>query len=348
MQALRKTRPEAGLELVDMPAPVVDADSSDVLVKVSATGICGSDLHVDDWTPSYAFITPSIPVTIGHEFVGVAQTGPTGRPARGRSSLGHVRRLRRLRRGRPRWLREAPRHRHDARWRLRALGPGSVAQLRAGARQPERRARSAHRAAHHLDAGASHRRRRGRPARAGDGPGHHRPGHRRAGTPCRREAGGGQRIRRRGALRRIAPHGLRCVGRCGQRSRWPKAPGRTPAASPSISSSRRRACPKPSRKALALLRRNGIVVVTGIHARPLLLDLTPMVRNQQQLRGSFRPPESDWPLALELMGEMDAVMRPMVSHVLAPVASRRGFCAGARRRRRARCCSSRRRAMNDD
>ncbi|HWT21728.1 MAG TPA: alcohol dehydrogenase catalytic domain-containing protein, partial [Variovorax sp.] len=76
MQALRKTRPEAGLELVDMPAPVVEADSSDVLVKVSAAGICGSDLHVDDWTPSYAFIARSIPVTIGHEFVGVAQNGP--------------------------------------------------------------------------------------------------------------------------------------------------------------------------------------------------------------------------------------------------------------------------------
>ena len=75
MQALRKTRPEAGLELVDIPAPVPEADSSDVLVKVGATGICGSDLHVDDWTPSYAFITQSLPVTIGHEFVGVAQNG---------------------------------------------------------------------------------------------------------------------------------------------------------------------------------------------------------------------------------------------------------------------------------
>jgi hypothetical protein len=71
-------------------------------------------------------------------------------------------------------------------------------------------------------------------------------------------------------------------------------------------------------------------VVTGIHARPLSLDLTPLVRNQQQLRGSFRPPESDWPQALDLMGEMDAVLSPMVSHVLPLVEGRRGLCAGAR------------------
>ena len=62
MQALRKTRPAAGLELVDVPVPVPEADSGDVLVEVSATGICGSDLHVDDWTSSYAFITGSIPL----------------------------------------------------------------------------------------------------------------------------------------------------------------------------------------------------------------------------------------------------------------------------------------------
>ena len=52
-----------------------------------------------------------------------------------------------------------------------------------------------------------------RPARAGDGAGHDRPGHRGAGAPRRRGAGGGQRPRRRGAARRAAPHGLRRAGR---------------------------------------------------------------------------------------------------------------------------------------
>lgn len=50
-------RPEAGLELVDVPVPTLQASKRcAVLVKVSAAGICGSDLHVDDWSSSYAFI----------------------------------------------------------------------------------------------------------------------------------------------------------------------------------------------------------------------------------------------------------------------------------------------------
>lgn len=49
------------------------------------------------------------------------------------------------------------------------------------------------------------------------------------------------------------------------------------------------------------------------------------MRRQQQLRGSFRPPESDWPLALALMGELGAVMAPMVSHVLPLSQAMEGF-----------------------
>jgi threonine 3-dehydrogenase len=83
--------------------------------------------------------------------------------------------------------------------------------------------------------------------------------------------------------------------------------------------------PETIAESLALLRRNGIVVVTGIHARPLALDLTTLVRRQQQLRGSFRPPESDWPAALALMGEMGDVMAPMISHVLPLTQALEGF-----------------------
>jgi threonine 3-dehydrogenase len=83
--------------------------------------------------------------------------------------------------------------------------------------------------------------------------------------------------------------------------------------------------PETVADALALLRRNGIVVVTGIHARPLSLDLTTVVRRQLQLRGSFRPPESDWPEALALMGELGEVMAQMVSHVLPLSQALQGF-----------------------
>jgi threonine 3-dehydrogenase len=83
--------------------------------------------------------------------------------------------------------------------------------------------------------------------------------------------------------------------------------------------------PETITEALSLLRRNGIVVVTGIHARPLSLDLTTLVRKQQQLRGSFRPPESDWPQALALMGQLGDVMAPMVSHELPLSRALEGF-----------------------
>ena len=53
--------------------------------------------------------------------------------------------------------------------------------------------------------------------------------------------------------------------------------------------------------------------------------MTALVRRQQQLRGSFRPPESDWPRALELMRELGSVMAPMVSHVLPLSRALEGF-----------------------
>ena len=44
MKALVKTQSGPGLELLDVPVPAVGA--GDVLVKVKATGICGTDLHI--------------------------------------------------------------------------------------------------------------------------------------------------------------------------------------------------------------------------------------------------------------------------------------------------------------
>ena len=67
MKALVKTRPGPGLELIDVPVPVVEA--GDVLVKVNATGICGTDLHIESWD-EWARKTLQPPVTVGHEFAG--------------------------------------------------------------------------------------------------------------------------------------------------------------------------------------------------------------------------------------------------------------------------------------
>ena len=68
MLALVKSAPVAGLELVDIAVPQIGP--SDVLVKVSATGICGTDLHIEAWD-AWAQKAVAVPVTVGHEFSGV-------------------------------------------------------------------------------------------------------------------------------------------------------------------------------------------------------------------------------------------------------------------------------------
>jgi len=67
MKALVKSKPERGIWLEDIPAPTVG--HNDVLIKVSRTAICGTDIHIykwDDWARS----TIPVPLAIGHEFVG--------------------------------------------------------------------------------------------------------------------------------------------------------------------------------------------------------------------------------------------------------------------------------------
>ena len=67
MLALVKPGPEPGLDLRDVPMPVVGIN--DVLIRVHKTGICGTDLHIEAWDP-WAARTIHPPLVVGHEFVG--------------------------------------------------------------------------------------------------------------------------------------------------------------------------------------------------------------------------------------------------------------------------------------
>jgi len=67
MQALVKTLPGPGLELLDVPEPTMTIN--DVRIRVRKTGICGTDLHIADWDP-WAQRTINPPLIVGHEFVG--------------------------------------------------------------------------------------------------------------------------------------------------------------------------------------------------------------------------------------------------------------------------------------
>lgn len=67
MRALVKAGPRPGLELADVPTPQIGP--TDVLVKVRATGICGTDLHIQHWD-DWAQRAVSAPLVVGHEFCG--------------------------------------------------------------------------------------------------------------------------------------------------------------------------------------------------------------------------------------------------------------------------------------
>lgn len=67
MKALVKTYPKKGLWLEDVSVP--NLGPNDVLIKVSKTAICGTDLHIYLWD-EWAKNTVTIGQTIGHEFVG--------------------------------------------------------------------------------------------------------------------------------------------------------------------------------------------------------------------------------------------------------------------------------------
>jgi threonine 3-dehydrogenase len=71
MKALRKTQAGKGLQLENVQIPSIGP--TDVLVRVKATSICGTDLHIYGWDRwSQGRIKP--PVTLGHEFCGVVES----------------------------------------------------------------------------------------------------------------------------------------------------------------------------------------------------------------------------------------------------------------------------------
>ncbi len=75
MRALRKTERKPGAELVEIPVP--RPGEGEVLVKVHAASICGTDLHIHDWNEWAEKRIPHVPMTFGHELAGyVDSVGP--------------------------------------------------------------------------------------------------------------------------------------------------------------------------------------------------------------------------------------------------------------------------------
>ena len=73
MKAVVKSRPEPGVEVMDLPVPEVG--EGEVLLMVRAAAICGSDLGIYHYTPAYSGM--KLPVVMGHEFAGeITEVGP--------------------------------------------------------------------------------------------------------------------------------------------------------------------------------------------------------------------------------------------------------------------------------
>jgi threonine 3-dehydrogenase len=67
MQAVLKARPEPGFSLGDVPEPKPGA--GEVLLRVAATSVCGTDVHLYDWNP-WAQSRVHPPRVVGHEVSG--------------------------------------------------------------------------------------------------------------------------------------------------------------------------------------------------------------------------------------------------------------------------------------
>ncbi len=73
MKALVKLKPMVGLSIQEVKMPAIQ--EHEALIKIKATAICGTDLHIFNWD-HWASKNITLPLIIGHEFMGeVAAVG---------------------------------------------------------------------------------------------------------------------------------------------------------------------------------------------------------------------------------------------------------------------------------
>ena len=86
MKALIKAKPEEGIWIADVAQPQIGPN--DVLIKVSRTAICGTDIHIYNWD-DWAQKTIPVPMTVGHEFSGeIIEIGSEVHPEHSKMKIG--------------------------------------------------------------------------------------------------------------------------------------------------------------------------------------------------------------------------------------------------------------------
>jgi len=63
-----------------------------------------------------------------------------------------------------------------------------------------------------------------------------------------------------------------------------------------------------------VLRQGGVLIATGIHARPVEVNMTNLVRNKHQVRGSHGATRATWLTVLRLLAQSGEMFRPLISH----------------------------------
>ncbi|MFM9972039.1 MAG: zinc-binding dehydrogenase [Burkholderiales bacterium] len=330
MLALQKIAPAQGLALREVPEPT-PPQGDEVLIDVGATGICGSDLHIDAWTPGYAAMSDAMPVTIGHEFSGmVAALGPL---VKGVAKGDRVTLLPSVTCGACDKCLQGDYDACDTRTGIGVTRAGAFARwVKAPVRNcvpvPMNVSDELAALAEPLSVGA--RAVRTGEVRAGQtvlvlGPGTIGQSialwARRAGAVvC---IAGRDDAERLGVLRELGFEDLHDVGR------------RT---LPEVLRARRfdvvfeaTGVPQIVDQGLALLKRGGVFVCVGIHPSAAQVDLTRVVRRNLQIRGSYRAPRELWDEVMQMLAEEGASIAPMITHRLPLARVLEGFDLAHRR-----------------
>ncbi len=317
MKSLRKLSPAHGLALEDTPRPA--PGPGEVLLRVQSTGVCGTDLHIDEWTPSYHFMTPALPVTIGHEFSGEVTTLGEGVKGFAPGQLVTVRPSTTC--GQCAACQAGD---FDACVTRRGIGvmrDGAFAEwVRVPARNcvPVPAGVDAEVAALAEPLTVSWESVRTGGVKQGDRVLVFGPGNIGQGIALFARAAGARQVVVAGHDDKPRLDVLRTMGFTDLID-FAQA-GMDEGLKPYLAEGRFDVVIEATGAAavvnagLAALKPHGVLVITGIHAAPVAVDLTALVRQHQEIRGSYRAPEAAWPQVVAYMQDHQDTLRHMITH----------------------------------